>query len=101
MAAPDTTSWTIPPRRSLRSEEHTSELQSHLNFVSRLLLEKKKSSLLSGPENETLFLTTGIRCRFRDKPGYARAALTLLKSIKPLCPSVEINCTRTCSQTST
>src|SRR5260370_17704834 len=25
-----------------RSEEHTSELQSHLNIVSRLLLEKKK-----------------------------------------------------------
>src|SRR4029434_9383066 len=25
-----------------RSEEHTSELQSHLNFVCRLLLEKKK-----------------------------------------------------------
>src|SRR5260370_8474793 len=25
-----------------RSEEHTSELQSHLNLVSRLLLEKKK-----------------------------------------------------------
>src|SRR4029077_21298449 len=29
-----------PPRR--RSEEHTSELQSHLNLVFRLLLEKKK-----------------------------------------------------------
>src|SRR5260370_10368326 len=28
-----------PPRRS---EEHTSELQSHLNLVCRLLLEKKK-----------------------------------------------------------
>src|SRR5260370_23881446 len=27
----------------LRSEEHTSELQSHLNLVCRLLLEKKKS----------------------------------------------------------
>src|SRR5260370_14229713 len=27
-----------------RSEEHTSELQSHLNLVCRLLLEKKKSS---------------------------------------------------------
>src|SRR5260370_10211825 len=27
-----------------RSEEHTSELQSHLNIVCRLLLEKKKSS---------------------------------------------------------
>src|SRR5260370_31827253 len=26
----------------LRSEEHTSELQSHLNLVCRLLLEKKK-----------------------------------------------------------
>src|SRR5260370_5212426 len=30
-------------RRS-RSEEHTSELQSHLNLVCRLLLEKKKKS---------------------------------------------------------
>src|SRR5207237_9799561 len=31
--------WTIE-----RSEEHTSELQSHLNLVCRLLLEKKKRS---------------------------------------------------------
>src|SRR5260370_6928011 len=30
--------------RPLRSEEHTSELQSHLNIVSRLLLEKKKGT---------------------------------------------------------
>src|SRR5260370_17426521 len=29
-------------RRDIRSEEHTSELQSHLNLVCRLLLEKKK-----------------------------------------------------------
>src|SRR5260370_25928184 len=29
-------------RRDRRSEEHTSELQSHLNLVCRLLLEKKK-----------------------------------------------------------
>src|SRR5260370_22523186 len=29
-------------RDSNRSEEHTSELQSHLNLVCRLLLEKKK-----------------------------------------------------------
>src|SRR5260370_24920821 len=43
--------WSCPesfldPRRMLsqviRSEEHTSELQSHLNLVCRLLLEKKK-----------------------------------------------------------
>src|SRR5260370_30312999 len=31
-------------RRRYRSEEHTSELQSHLNLVCRLLLEKKKQS---------------------------------------------------------
>src|SRR5260370_5099604 len=30
-------------RRCARSEEHTSELQSHLNLVCRLLLEKKKN----------------------------------------------------------
>src|SRR5260370_10822664 len=29
-----------------RSEEHTSELQSHLNLVCRLLLEKKKLAVL-------------------------------------------------------
>src|SRR5260370_25803969 len=28
-----------------RSEEHTSELQSHLNLVCRLLLEKKKKKM--------------------------------------------------------
>src|SRR5260370_32089492 len=31
-------------RGILRSEEHTSELQSHLNLVCRLLLEKKKTT---------------------------------------------------------
>src|SRR5690242_21843348 len=29
---------------SVRSEEHTSELQSHVNLVCRLLLEKKKQA---------------------------------------------------------
>src|SRR5260370_31439255 len=34
-----------PPESTLpRSEEHTSELQSHLNLVCRLLLEKKKKN---------------------------------------------------------
>src|SRR2546427_2175259 len=31
------------PRTKLRSEEHTSELQSQSNLVCRLLLEKKKT----------------------------------------------------------
>src|SRR5690242_20991305 len=30
---------------SMRSEEHTSELQSHVNLVCRLLLEKKNISM--------------------------------------------------------
>src|SRR5438477_4329580 len=32
------------PYRVYRSEEHTSELQSHVNLVCRLLLEKKKKN---------------------------------------------------------
>src|SRR5690242_20916481 len=37
---PKTSSWRIA--RTMRSEEHTSELQLHVNLVCRLLLEKKK-----------------------------------------------------------
>src|SRR5947208_8226074 len=35
--------WHFAPRAELRSEEHTSELQSPDHLVCRLLLEKKKS----------------------------------------------------------
>src|SRR5690242_21617066 len=44
-----------PPRGSVtagRSEEHTSELQSHVNLVCRLLLEKKKIYTIT--QNTTL-----------------------------------------------
>src|SRR5260221_10303584 len=34
-------------RMAARSEEHTSELQSHSDLVCRLLLEKKKKKILS------------------------------------------------------
>src|SRR4051812_2253205 len=34
-------------KKKIRSEEHTSELQSHVNLVCRLLLEKKKQITLS------------------------------------------------------
>src|SRR2546430_3352214 len=33
-------------REALRSEEHTSELQSQSNLVCRLLLEKKKNTII-------------------------------------------------------
>src|SRR5260370_10264131 len=36
-------------RDANRSEEHTSELQSHLNLVCRLLLEKKKDDIHGAP----------------------------------------------------
>src|SRR2546426_3235125 len=37
------------PKDELRSEEHTSELQSPCNLVCRLLLEKKKDNVDRGP----------------------------------------------------
>src|SRR5260370_10203419 len=41
-------------RHRYRSEEHTSELQSHLNLVCRLLLEKKKKAGASDERLELL-----------------------------------------------
>src|SRR5260221_1267322 len=44
--APTSTSTSrVSPAALGRSEEHTSELQSHSDLVCRLLLEKKKKSL--------------------------------------------------------
>src|SRR2546430_6117184 len=37
----------------VRSEEHTSELQSQSNLVCRLLLEKKKDAATSAPVEQT------------------------------------------------
>src|SRR5258707_5880877 len=44
----------IGPPTTLRSEEHTSELQSRQYLVCRLLLEKKKSSKISTHMNTTV-----------------------------------------------
>src|SRR5690242_20808576 len=42
---PDAVRWHINVAPRVRSEEHTSELQSHVNLVCRLLLEKKKKKI--------------------------------------------------------
>src|SRR5260370_10130794 len=55
---PRATGW-LQGRR-FRSEEHTSELQSHLNLVCRLLLEKKKN------KKRTPIPTTRVRERRRQ-----------------------------------
>src|SRR5260370_28908787 len=48
--------WDLEMRFSgFRSEEHTSELQSHLNLVCRLLLEKKKYTLTDKKATRTLY----------------------------------------------
>src|SRR5580698_665663 len=52
--------------RSSRSEEHTSELQSHVNLVCRLLLEKKNKT--------NLHLLDGHRRRFRRRTKTAFSA---------------------------
>src|SRR2546430_5027685 len=50
---------------SLRSEEHTSELQSQSNLVCRLLLEKKIKYMMQTPETEALLAAIGchMECR--------------------------------------
>src|SRR4051812_49470551 len=42
-----------------RSEEHTSELQSHVNLVCRLLLEKKKTSAITAAVIAAAFVDRG------------------------------------------
>src|SRR5260370_32624282 len=54
----------MPASPCCRSEEHTSELQSHLNLVCRLLLEKKKTE-------ESDNLGTHVRTRIVSAPSPA------------------------------
>src|SRR5260370_3700557 len=58
-AAPSRGTW----RLAVRSEEHTSELQSHLNLVCRLLLEKKKKVSTRRSVGQTCVMTCGTRKR--------------------------------------
>src|SRR5690242_21315652 len=53
-------------RRSCsRSEEHTSELQSHVNLVCRLLLEKKKNYPLTSTDLYNIHVTRNT-CHHHD-----------------------------------
>src|SRR5260370_13012439 len=51
-----------------RSEEHTSELQSHLNLVCRLLLEKKKRR-----QHQPLQAATNVRVQQRAEAAHEKA----------------------------
>src|SRR5438477_7238744 len=56
----------------LRSEEHTSELQSHVNLVCRLLLEKKNKQITIQITNQSIHKTCEL-------------FVTLLISISTIC----------------
>src|SRR3954462_853730 len=66
-------------KKCARSEEHTSELQSHDNLVCRLLLEKKKIAAVTGAE-AVVGATGGVaRCaptRARRRPAPRTSAPT-------------------------
>src|SRR5438876_6602706 len=49
--------------QQVRSEEHTSELQSPVHLVCRLLLEKKKINITK--PNKTKYLIISYSCTFR------------------------------------
>src|SRR5260221_9084123 len=55
----------VLPRWFSRSEEHTSELQSHSDLVCRLLLEKKKSNAV-----ERQWRHSVCQCRKELRPTY-------------------------------
>src|SRR5438034_3571831 len=52
------TTISLRPGVNMRSEEHTSELQSHSDLVCRLLLEKKKKKKRKNKYNNTINRTT-------------------------------------------
>src|SRR2546422_8176173 len=60
------------PPAAIRSEEHTSELQSRLHLVCRLLLEKKKIPHL-GPHRTSLQTVLSAE---KQRPGYAHVRVT-------------------------
>src|SRR5437667_849384 len=58
-------SWHLCRRRCHRSEEHTSELQSHHDLVCRLLLEKKKQYRKACRSTESYN-----PIKYKSKPGF-------------------------------
>src|SRR6266571_5217167 len=65
--------------KGLRSEEHTSELQSHVNLVCRLLLEKTKQT---GPSLQSPVCPTSASSR----PFCCRPMSAAARSSRSYCP---------------
>src|SRR5260370_22610158 len=80
-----TSTW---PRRLLRSEEHTSELQSHLNLVCRLLLEKKKNTPNTSHSSTVVWATNPTERRNHHRPRHHR------RNVRPVAIHVPSSATR-------
>src|SRR4051795_2574601 len=76
---------------ALRSEEHTSELQSHSHIVCRLLLEKKKNEQKYTRSHNKLrrcASATAHRCRHGPPPATSLLARPSVVNILLLCLSL-------------
>src|SRR3954463_551948 len=70
-----------------RSEEHTSELQSHDNLVCRLLLEKKKFSKTRCPlPNRHVCVVARATTPLRDWTQFGRTPSLAIKGPRPIMP---------------
>src|SRR2546422_1993411 len=79
------------PSRKKRSEEHTSELQSRLHLVCRLLLEKKKNAAITACSwdraRPTLSLTISYTDCCTNSPSRGREGMRRLQVIYSWSPS--------------
>src|SRR3954462_10568228 len=69
-------------RRMIRSEEHTSELQSHDNLVCRLLIEKKNKAILGSISIAKLSAQESTQ-EFAYKKYYSESYLFLIQRRPP------------------
>src|SRR5260363_249930 len=72
--------------RAMRSEEHTSELQSPDHLVCRLLLEKKKNNLQRRKETDTANFT------FRARLQWTQPTLTKTQDAAAACSQSQQSC---------
>src|SRR5260370_27190929 len=80
-----------PRGRSDRSEEHTSELQSHLNIVCRLLLDKKRLAEDFTPDAYIDYIAMGgIAGRYDDVKAWVGPSLPICSHYSPLIAKSEI-----------
>src|SRR2546422_2283214 len=78
----------VKVRQRHRSEEHTSELQSRLHLVCRLLLEKKKTTTQESAEDHS---TDGPSGGYPAKLG--KAATPTIRNVQPRYNKRQIDCT--------